>query len=63
MNKKQKAVKSKTARRKLNPPQHPYFGIPEHKVSISAEDFISGKMPAIVKRANKVGHMVTLSVK
>lgn len=43
--------------------RHPYFGIPEHKVSISKEDFINGKMPNTIKRANKLGHIVTLNVR
>ncbi len=41
---------------------HQYFGVPEHKISVSAQDFIHGKLPAIVKKANKAGHIVTLSV-
>lgn len=59
---KPKTERRVAVQRLVSPPLDGYFQIPAHQATISAEDFINGKMPAIVKRANKLGHMVRLTV-
>ena len=41
---------------------NPYFGIIEHRTTVSRQDFIDGKMPEIVKQATEAGEMVSIRV-